>query len=474
MADFKREYPWAMPSDMMPDTATHSQVYGGGWIVNSDVRVVSYWRMRSERRVLALMTDGSTQDITDASDPEEIANIAIRPDGSLFVREVDRPYAQKYICSGTDILEGPYNLPISRIPVFRVPGWEIQLGPQKFRYGMIRFLKDPQRLHNYLRSVLAEKLMQAPRAVWLAAANAVAGREKAFRDSHLSDDPLLIWNEEAGNKPERIVPPPMEVALLQQAEMTNQDIKDVSNIHEANLGMPSNEVSGVAIQARQRVSDTGTILYHDNLDSATEECGRVIDQLIPIVYDTPRIVKTLGSDAEDNMQVINVLGNPASIDITEGKYSVTVTTGPTYATKRIEQAESMLKLANAMPNVLGVAADLIVEAQDWPGADKIAARLRATLPPGILGAEDMSPEAQAAAAQKQQEQQTGLKLEMAKAVADYMATQSQTHMNTAKAQLYQVQAALAPGAAQNQSISTASEVAAREAKSHVDVLKIGT
>jgi hypothetical protein len=65
--------------------------------------------------------------------------------------------------------------------------------------------------------------------------------------------------------------------------------------------MPSNEVSGVAIQARQRVSDTGTVIYHDNLTLAQEECGRVMNELIGTVYDTPRIVKVLGQDAKGKM-----------------------------------------------------------------------------------------------------------------------------------------------------------------------------
>ncbi len=38
-----------------------------------------------------------------------------------------------------------------------------------------------------------------------------------------------------------------------------------------------------------------------------------------------------------------------------------------------------------MPLIGQVAPDLIVQAQDWPDADKLAARLRKTIPPQILG-----------------------------------------------------------------------------------------
>jgi hypothetical protein len=246
-----------------------------GWVTVDDVRMVAYWHMRTRPRVLALMQNGNTEDITDrAEDPEMLSQIVQREDGSPVVREVEMPYAQCYICSGTDILEGPYELPISRVPYFRVPGWEVSVGDWRHRWGLIRFLKDPQRLHNYWRSVIAERLMATPKATWLARAGTVAGREAAFRNSHLSDDPLLVYNDDSAEAPQRVEPAQIQQALIGEAELTSQDLKDISNIHEANLGMPSNEVSGAAIMARQRVSDTGTVIYHDNLNQAIEEAGR--------------------------------------------------------------------------------------------------------------------------------------------------------------------------------------------------------
>src|SRR5690606_15487580 len=114
-----------------------------------------------------------------------------------------------------------------------------------------------------------------------------------------SDDPLLIWNADSGQPPVPQAPVQVEQALIMQANMTAQDMKDVSNIHEANLGMPSNEVSGRAIQARMRVSDTGMQIYFTNLETAIRETGRVINDLIPIVYDTARVITVMGPDAKE-------------------------------------------------------------------------------------------------------------------------------------------------------------------------------
>jgi hypothetical protein len=305
----------------------------------------------------------------------------------------------------------------------------------------VRFLRDPQRLHNYWRSVIAERLMQSSRARWLVSDMAVAGREKEWRSAHLRDDPLMVWNQDSGAPPVPVPPAQLEPALINEANTSSQDIKDVSNIHEASLGQQSNEVSGKAIIARQRVGETGTVVYHDNLNSAIEQCGRVCNELISVVYDTARIVKILGSDGEAALKSINDPDDPESVDLTSGKYSVTLSTGPSYTTKRVEAAESMMSFINAAPQAFAVAADLIVEAQDWPGAEKISKRLKAAMPP--QPDDEPTPEQQQAmqAAAQKQAMAEEFQLEMAKAElrkANAEASEAEARAELARAQAHNV------------------------------------
>lgn len=484
-SQFFKKWPWATPADIVVDVTLRGDLRMNGWIAIDDVRVVKYWRIRTRARTLALLQDGRVVDLTDITDNNRrdydqakaldmISRVATRDDGTPIMREVDRKYAEMYICSGLDVLEGPYRLDISRVPVFRVPGWEVCIGEWKHRWGQIRFMKDPQRLHNFWRSVWAERLMQTPRAVWLARADSVLGREKDFRNNHLSDDPLLIYNDEVdpAAAPKRLEPAQLEPAFAEMAEVASQDMKDVSNQHEANLGMPSNEVSGAAITARQRVSDTGTVIYHDNLALAIEECGRTVNELIPTVYDTPRVVKTLGEDATTVNQVaINQVGKPET-DITEGKYSVTVKTGPSYATKRIEAADNMMNLINAMPQVAALVADLIVEAQDWPMAQEIARRLRMALPPGILDQKDMTDEEKQRFAQAQQGAQQQQEMQWRMALATYLKTSSESALNNARAANFATEAHLAPVKVQTDQFEAQSAAASRQARDGFEAIKV--
>ena len=434
---FKQEWPNATAGDPSTDTQLLGYNIDHTWITEDEVRIVRVWRMRSERRIVALLRDGegkdAKEDVVDVTDMEPdqfISRMVVNSEGLPVMREVDRKFAELSLFTGTDLLEGPYRLPIDRVPVFRAPGWEVNVGNEKNRFGLIRFLKDPQKYHNYTRSVTAEKLMLTPKGNWIASDEAVEGREKEWRESHLTDDPLLVYNAESGQPPKRVEPAQVEIGLVQQSEVSTQDLRDISNLHEASLGQQSNEVSGKAILARQRVGETGTVIYGDNLDLAIEECGRVTNQLIPFVYNTVRTIKILGEE-EGDFERVTINETVDGVDITAGKYSVSSTTGPSTVTKRVEAGESMLNMVNAMPQTMAIAADKIVEAQDWPGSAEIAARIRKTLPPGIISVDDMSPEqqqqmqAQAEEAQIQAEKGNMLfELELAEKQANVQESQA--------------------------------------------------
>lgn len=395
-AQFKKMFPDAAQTDFASDEPDYQQLYSDGWYDKDTVRVAEYWRVKSRKRTLALFQDGATRDVTDMSPEEYLPLLQLRANGEPITREARVKYAEMYLISGSEILEGPYELPIKRVPVFRVPGWEINTGTYKTRFGIVRWLRDPSRIHNYMESIKIEKLMLAPKAKWLVGKTAGQGYEQQFRKAHKSEDPVLFWNDEASSKPEYVKPADLEAAIIQASQDSVQMLKDVSNLHEASLGQTSNEVSGRAITARQRVGEMGTVIYQDNLNMAIEEAGRVINDLIPFVYDAPRVIKVLGTDAEATPEFIkiNYPGDPQSVDITYGKYSVSVITGPSYETKRIEAAESMMAAVNAMPETFSVAGDLIAESQDWPGADKIAKRIRSQMPPELVG-DDISDEQRA-------------------------------------------------------------------------------
>lgn len=434
--EFKHRYPWAAEVSFMNDRLWNQS---GFWLQEDTVRIVSYWRMVTEgSRTLALYQDGSVHDVSEMEEFEYLQLVETRSDGSPYTRTVPKRFARLYICSGNAILEGPYDYPCSSIPVYRVPGWELNDGERVHRWGLIRFLKDPQRLHNYWRSTVAEQLVAAPRNKWLTTPDAVKGHEVKWRRSPTSDDPFLYFND--GEQPPIHIPPPgIDAALVNEAAIATQDMKDISNIHEAALGMPSNEVSKVAIQQRQMVSDVGTYIYTDRMRLADTRCAKNIDELIPYIFDTQRTVTVMGRDNKAVLKVINDPMDP-NTDVTIGKYAVTVSVGPASETKRTLAAEQMMAFVNAAPQIAGNVMDLVAEAQDWPQSIEFARRFKMLLPPGMIPADEMTPEMQQIQAANQQSQQAQQQVAEAQAQAKIALDQARASDANARGQLALAQA----------------------------------
>lgn len=395
---FEKEYPDCKPTELEVSTDVDN------WYSADTVRVSEYWEVKETPITLSQLADGQI--------------VEGKAKGAIKTRNSVRRSVCMWLVTGHKVLEGPIEWPIDRVPVFRADGWVVQVAKRRERFGLIRFAKDPARLQNYWRSVAAETLALAPKAQWIAHKDSVKGMEDDFRDSMRSGDPLLVWTGQQA--PQRLDPPNVPVAVLQQAQMTEDDMKAVTGLHDASLGAKSNETSGRAIIARQKEGDVATYIYHDNLKLAICEAGRVINQLIPPIYDTARTIRILGNDEQPKVQRVNDPMDPESVDLTAGKYDIVVETGPSYSTKRTEAAEAMTATLQALPQIGQVAPDLIVSAQDWPDADAIAERLKKALPPQLTqdpdNPEPPSPEQQQQAQQAEKQAQIaemGAKFEMA-------------------------------------------------------------
>jgi hypothetical protein len=106
--------------------------------------------------------------------------------------------------------------------------------------------------------------------------------------------------------------------------------------------------------------------------------------LLLLIYDGTRIVRIIGEDESAKLVKINDPMDPKSPDLSLGRYQVVNTTGASYTTRRVEAAESMMEAIQVFPELMQIAGDLVVKAQDWPGSEELAERLRKTIPPQLL------------------------------------------------------------------------------------------
>lgn len=377
-SEYEAKYPDAARSDFWVSNIGNGMV----WAVDDMVRIAEYWCKEPVTRTLGKTQDGKVIDITDV--PAE-ARKFLPP---MQTRKVETHKIVQYIVSGTEILEGPNEWAGHYLPIIPVIGEETFVGENRVRSGLVRHAKDPQRLYNLWRSNQAEVIGLQPKAPFLATFKQIEKYQAIWKQANRRNLPYLPYDADPaapGVKPERAQPPMGSQAMLEEISIASGEMRATTGIYASGLGEgEANAKSGRAIMSLQKQGDMATLHFGDNLQLSIRHCGRVLVDLIPYYYDTERTVRLLNEDGSDKFEKINSVimtteGPEAIHDLSVGTYDVTVTTGPSYATRRMEAADAMMQFIQTAPDSAAFMLDIIAKNMDWPGADDIAERFRQQL-----------------------------------------------------------------------------------------------
>lgn len=363
-----------------------------GWISEKTCRIAEYFTKEFKDDELLLLDNG---DVVLKSELEKYleknASSGLMPQ-IVNRRKTKIPIIKWYKTNGIEILEENI-FPGRYIPIVPVYGDEHDINGKLILESVIRHSKDSQRMYNYWKSTETETITLAPKAPFIAAEGQIPDEYKGmWRSANHKNHAYLIYKptDHNGNlvpPPQRQVFEPPVQAVTQASMLASEDIKNTSGVTDAAMGNRSNEQSGLAINSRAQQAQRNNFHFTDNQNLSIKHTGRILVDIIPIVYDTPQAIRILGEDNEGEIVKINEMftykGEQKWFDFSIGKYDVVCETGPGFATKRQEAAASMMEFVKAMPQQSAVVPDLIAKNQDWPNASEFAERLKKTLPPGI-------------------------------------------------------------------------------------------
>lgn len=438
-SEFKKLYPDADPLDWKSDSWDYHD-----WVQQDDIRVAEYWTRDKVKKSLLLLSDGTVMSAEDFETPDEDG---VTPRDIAFAenitvvreRETEGYKVTQRLITAVDELEvTPW---MGRfIPVVPVYGEELNIEGERHWLSLIHQAKDAQRMFNYWRTASTELVALAPKAPFIGPKGAFVTDIDKWETANTETHPFIEYD---GNvAPQRQPFSGVPAGALQEALNASDDMKAMMGIYDASLGARSNETSGRAIMARQREGDTSTFHFIDNLNRAIRHTGRIVLDLIPHVYNDARIMRIMGEDGSHasvpvNQPVIMTPQGPQpappnlppemdgklrKFDLTLGKYDLTVSSGPSFTTRREEAAYQMTEMIRAFPQAAAVIGPHLAKNLDWPGADEIAEDLK-LLSPANQAQQPQQPDPRIAAKQaelelKQRESALQLKLKREEAAAN--------------------------------------------------------
>ena len=316
--------------------------------------------------------------------------------------EVRGTYTDKVDCvkwarmSGADMLTEETEYPasgIGLIPVYGYVGWS----NNRMHYcGIPRRAMNPQRSYNYHMSEMHAFMGQAPKSPWVAAAAAIRGYEALWDRAGVDSRAYLPVNhvDESGNPIPAPIRMPHAVNLqnhLQGAEQALHDIQASLGMYQASLGAPSNESSGVAIDARKQQGEAATAHFPAHLSDSLGQVGKLCMEMIPRLIDTKRQLRILSIDQTSSTitidpgqaEALKETDNGLVINPNVGRYDTRVVVGASFATQRTQAQQAFTEMMRANPALAPALAPLWAQTLDVPHADKLAQVLTAVAPPEV-------------------------------------------------------------------------------------------
>jgi hypothetical protein len=311
----------------------------------------------------------------------------------LDKREVVK-YTIKHRQIAGDYILNEEDFPSEQLPLIFVDqdSYYTKQGQQITR-SFFKDVKDAQKYLNYLATQSAYILKVSRYDQFIAPRKCVNAPDTAqmWRDPSVVRG--AIWYDEtpSGAKPEKLDPPELSQSLTQQYERTLLDLQTGTGIFSVQMGDQGNEVSGTAIDGRRKAGTQNTRVPFNSINLAVACLGQIVNEMIPHVYDTERLLMLSMPEGDNQPVQINKAdeyGLNVENDMREGRYKIRLKPGPSYEGQKQEALESLQLVlqADKSGQVFPMIADLYAENLPLDNNIELRNRLRTLVPPEIIEA----------------------------------------------------------------------------------------
>lgn len=284
--------------------------------------------------------------------------------------------------------------PSKYLPLIFVDGDSQYIEGQQYTNSFIHDARDAQRFYNYVYSEVAAEVKNRRKEQWLATPDNVAGFEEMWRNPEVQRGALIAKPDpQTKQMPQKLPPWELSQTLLALGQQSTQDMKEIMGFAEAEIN-GSRDISGKAKMQRRLDAAQSTYVYHDNLNQAIAQGGRVVLDLLPVVYggDERGFVLSKADGASQNIVLNQKVKEGKVINALErGEYDIEIDTGPSFAVQKEAALELFMGLVQSNPNIFPMVADLIAKNLDVQFRPQIEERFKNFVPPEILAKEEGKP-----------------------------------------------------------------------------------
>lgn len=330
-----------------------------------EIKVGEFYRKTKKRERVLMYEDPLGQ--VKAVYQREVKDVIDEMEEAGFVKigekMKERWVVKKHIVSGEKVITSQ-RIAGEHIPIVPIYGdWSRVEGREIWR-GIYHDAQDPQRLHNFMMSYLADIVAKGPKQKPIFYPGQIQGYEYMYSASGADNNyPYMLQNEMSAETGQPYPTGPvgyLEPPVLPQAgaallDLTRRSVDDVTGGSLNQEQMLNSQVTEGQIQATQSAQNLETFLFQNNFQLAMKQAGRIYASMAAELYDVPRpAVVTQPDGTESEVMVMEAVFDEESgeevviNDITKGAFEVYADVGPSFQTQREEARVQMQELFTAL------------------------------------------------------------------------------------------------------------------------------
>lgn len=329
-------------------------------------RVRECWWKKFEKRLLLINAASGTMK-TIPADQRELAYAISQKNGKWHIKEWVVPVLCKTITAGGLLLEDmidPYN-GVTVFPYYRFcPYWV-----DGYVMGVTQNLMGPQQEVNKRRSQALHNLNQAANSGY------VVKKVLNNYDRHLAkfgSTPGVVLDEsKAGGKIERLEPAPISEGHLRAADLSAEDMKEISGVNFDLLGqlIEGHNESGKAIELRQAQGMKVVEILFDNFARTQKLIALGLVDMVRFtdVYSDEEI-RMIAAEKGETINLEQLKSRKV------GRYGIKVESSSSTPTARYANFMSILDIARMYPDRIGP--EMVIEHSDPPKKELIMQQIK--------------------------------------------------------------------------------------------------
>lgn len=381
--------------------ANYDEGSATGWIFSNDreITVIDDYMREYKDMTIYQLSNGRVVDSKQlkALTPWEVDGENMYLDNSQIVHVANERDVPQYTithrrCAGDFVLE-EHDFPSEQLPVVFVDqnSYYDKSGKQICR-PFIKDARDAQRYLNYLGTQSAYLMRVTRYDQYLVSKAHVKSpdTQQIWKDPATAQGGLIYDETPNGNAPVQLHPPELSQSLLTQYQRAMSDIESCTGMYGTQVGDQGNETSGKAIDARTKRGNYSTYVPFDSLNRAIAVGGEIINEMIPRVYDSERLMMLYMPDSGVQPVSINkpkdIYGTEIENDMRVGNYQIRLLPGPSFEGQKQENLDSIQAVLQADPSIFRMVADLYVDNLPMANNIEFRNRLRTLVPPEVIEA----------------------------------------------------------------------------------------